>query len=220
MFVRLSFGNRLYPRYFCGQALDHGHVPRDAESRHLLTIGNDFWFLPLCRAMLFYRWGYGHMEAVQFLSLQSLFPYAGADFYSLPMGHRAHTVQPVLRTAVPYQHIRARGGLVTSLELGLETWKSHFVVESLPIILQCALALLGFALSWCLWEDNSSVSFVVVRFTYFGFLFYSPTVAASKQRGSGGTSFLPSSKPGKGPPGECRVGGRTSVTRQVCRTRV
>ena len=55
---------------------------------------------------------------------------------------------------------------------GIETWKFHFVMESLPLILQCALVLLGFALSRYLWEVNSSVSSVVIAFTGFGFIFY------------------------------------------------
>ena len=54
---------------------------------------------------------------------------------------------------------------------GTETWKFHLVMESLPLILQCALVLLGFALSRYLWEVNRSVSSVVIGFTSFGFLF-------------------------------------------------
>ena len=62
---------------------------------------------------------------------------------------------------------------------GIETWKFHLVMESLPVILQCALVLLGFALSRYLWEVNSSVSSVVIAFAGFGFLFYFSIVAAS-----------------------------------------
>ena len=62
---------------------------------------------------------------------------------------------------------------------GLEAWKFHIVMEFLPLILQCALALLGFALSRYLWEVNPSVSSVVIGFTCFVFLFYSFTVIAS-----------------------------------------
>ena len=62
---------------------------------------------------------------------------------------------------------------------GIETWKFHFVMESLPVILQCALVLLGFALSRYLWEVNSSVSSVVIAFAGFGFLFYFFIVTAS-----------------------------------------
>ena len=62
---------------------------------------------------------------------------------------------------------------------GIETWKFHLVMESLPLILQCALVLLGFALSRYLWEVNRSVSSVVIGFTSFGFLFYLLIMTAS-----------------------------------------
>ena len=55
---------------------------------------------------------------------------------------------------------------------GVEIWKFHIVMEALPLILQCALILLGSALSRYLWEVNRSVSSVVIGFTCFGFLFY------------------------------------------------
>ena len=54
---------------------------------------------------------------------------------------------------------------------GIETWKFDVVMESLPLILQCAPFLLGFGLSQYLWEVNRSVSSVVIWFTAFGFLF-------------------------------------------------
>lgn len=62
---------------------------------------------------------------------------------------------------------------------GLKTWKFHIVMGSLPLILQCALALLEFALSRYLWGINRSVSSVVIGFACFGFLFYSLIVMAS-----------------------------------------
>ena len=62
---------------------------------------------------------------------------------------------------------------------GIETWKFHIVMELLPLILQFALVLLGFALSRYLWEFNRSVSSVVIGFTCFGFLFYLLIVTAS-----------------------------------------
>ena len=62
---------------------------------------------------------------------------------------------------------------------GIETWKFHVVMESLPLILQCALVLLGFALSRYLWQVNRSVSSVVIGFTSFGFLFYLLIMTAS-----------------------------------------
>jgi len=62
---------------------------------------------------------------------------------------------------------------------GIETWKFHVVMESLPVILQCALILLGFALSRYLWEVNRSASSVVMGFTSFGLLFYLLITTAS-----------------------------------------
>ena len=62
---------------------------------------------------------------------------------------------------------------------GIETWKLHLVMESLPLILQCALLLLGFALSRYLWGVNRSVSSVVIGFASFGFLFYLSIVTVS-----------------------------------------
>jgi len=62
---------------------------------------------------------------------------------------------------------------------GIETWGFRVVMEALPLILQCALLLLGFALSRYLWEVNHSVSSVVIGFTSFGFLFYLSIVMGS-----------------------------------------
>ena len=45
-------------------------------------------------------------------------------------------------------------------------------MESLPLILQCALLLLGIALSRYLWEVSRSVSSVIIGFASFGLLFY------------------------------------------------
>ena len=55
---------------------------------------------------------------------------------------------------------------------GIENWKFHVVMELLPLILQGALVLIGFALSRYLWEVNRSVSSVVIGFACFGILFY------------------------------------------------
>ena len=62
---------------------------------------------------------------------------------------------------------------------GIETWKFYVVMEFLPLILQGALVLLGFALSRYLWELNRSASSVVIGFTCFGFLFYLLIATAS-----------------------------------------
>jgi len=48
----------------------------------------------------------------------------------------------------------------------------HVVMELLPLILQGALVLIGFALSQYLWEVNRSISSVVIGFACFGILFY------------------------------------------------
>ena len=55
---------------------------------------------------------------------------------------------------------------------GIITWHFNYVMESLPLILQVALLLLGCALSLYLWEINSTITFVVLGVTSFGVLFY------------------------------------------------
>ena len=62
---------------------------------------------------------------------------------------------------------------------GLRAWRFHTVMESLPLILQFALVLLGSALSRYLWEVNRSVSSTVIGFICFGFLFYVFIITAS-----------------------------------------
>ena len=46
------------------------------------------------------------------------------------------------------------------------------VLESLSLMLQVALLLLGFALSRYLWEIDTTIAFVVVGVTSFGVFFY------------------------------------------------
>ena len=55
---------------------------------------------------------------------------------------------------------------------GMATWRFHLVMESLPLMLQVALLLLGCALSKYLFTIDSLVAWVVVGFTAFGFIFY------------------------------------------------
>jgi len=55
---------------------------------------------------------------------------------------------------------------------GIVTWYFDHVMESLPLMLQAALLLLGCALSRNLWEINTTVASVVVGVTSFGVLFY------------------------------------------------
>ena len=55
---------------------------------------------------------------------------------------------------------------------GIVAWYFHHVMESLPLMLQIALLLLGCALSRYLWEINITVASVVLGVTAFGVLFY------------------------------------------------
>ena len=54
---------------------------------------------------------------------------------------------------------------------GVVNWYFDTVMESLPLMLQAALLLLGFALSRYLWEINMTVALVVLGFTSTGVLF-------------------------------------------------
>ena len=55
---------------------------------------------------------------------------------------------------------------------GMTTWYFHVLMESLPVMLQFALLLLGCALSRYLWDLQRTVSGVVVGITSLGVLFY------------------------------------------------
>ena len=55
---------------------------------------------------------------------------------------------------------------------GIDAWHFDSVMESLPLMLQAALLLLGCALSRYLWEVDKTIAFVVVGVTSFGVLFY------------------------------------------------
>jgi len=55
---------------------------------------------------------------------------------------------------------------------GIANWYFDYVMESLPLMLQGALLLLGCALSRYLWEYNTTVASVVIGVTSFGVLFY------------------------------------------------
>ena len=61
---------------------------------------------------------------------------------------------------------------------GLEKWRFHFFIESLPVMLQIALLLLACGLSRYTWSVNTSVGRVVISFTVLGFLFYIGIVIA------------------------------------------
>jgi hypothetical protein len=77
------------------------------------------------------------------------------------------------------RYLRNRGGSAADKsrdrqrELdGLETWHFHLVIESLPVMLQFALLLLGCALSRYLWTISHPVAGVVVAATILGVTSY------------------------------------------------
>ena len=55
---------------------------------------------------------------------------------------------------------------------GIITWYFDHVMESLPLMLQAALLLLGCALSRYLWEINTAVASVLIGVTSLGMIFY------------------------------------------------
>lgn len=55
---------------------------------------------------------------------------------------------------------------------GIVRWYFHHVMESLPLMLQFALLLLGSALSCFLWEIDPTIASVTISVTSFGVLFY------------------------------------------------
>jgi len=61
---------------------------------------------------------------------------------------------------------------------GIIAWYFDHVMESLPVMLQIALLLLGCALSHYLWEISTTVAFVILSVTSFGVLFYFSIVVA------------------------------------------
>jgi hypothetical protein len=62
---------------------------------------------------------------------------------------------------------------------GMVTWKFALVMECLPLMLQAALLLLGYALSDYLFFINKVVASVLIGFTSFGLLFYFLIVSAA-----------------------------------------
>ena len=61
---------------------------------------------------------------------------------------------------------------------GLEKWPLHFFVESLPVMLQVALLLLGCGLCRHMWSINTSVAYTLITLTGFGVLFYLAIIIA------------------------------------------
>ena len=62
---------------------------------------------------------------------------------------------------------------------GMNTWGFNFVMESLPLMLQAALILLGYALSNYLFTIDKTVAAVIIGFTSFGLLFYGAIAVAA-----------------------------------------
>jgi hypothetical protein len=67
---------------------------------------------------------------------------------------------------------------------GIITWYFDYVMESLPLMLQFALLLLGCALSRYLWEIDATVACVVVGVTALGVIFYAFVIVAGTISGS------------------------------------
>lgn len=65
---------------------------------------------------------------------------------------------------------------------GMVSWKFDLVMESLPLMLQSALLLLGYALSRYLWTINLTVASVVIGITCIGLAFYVFIVIAATIR--------------------------------------
>ena len=61
---------------------------------------------------------------------------------------------------------------------GIVSWYFDYVMESLPVMLQFALLLLGCALSLYLWGIDMTVALVVLGITSFGVIFYACIVVA------------------------------------------
>ena len=61
---------------------------------------------------------------------------------------------------------------------GIITWYFDHVMESLPLMLQFALLLLGCALSRYIWGINTAIALVVLSVTLFGVIFYTFIVVA------------------------------------------
>jgi len=62
---------------------------------------------------------------------------------------------------------------------GMVTWRFNLVMECLPLMLQAALFLLGYALSEYLYFINKTIASIAIGFTTFGLLFYLLIVSAA-----------------------------------------
>ena len=84
-----------------------------------------------------------------------------------------------------YSRVEMRGSVIDRSRYrqrkmnGMVTWHFDLVMECLPLMLQAALLLLGYALSVYLFTINNKIAAVVVAFTGFGLLFYILIVSAA-----------------------------------------
>lgn len=84
-----------------------------------------------------------------------------------------------------YSRVDMRGSLIDRSRdrqrkmNGMATWHFDFVMEALPLLLQFALLLLGYALSTYLFTIDNIIAWVVSAFTASGFLFYVILVIAA-----------------------------------------
>ena len=77
------------------------------------------------------------------------------------------------------RYVRNRGGSAADKSHdrqrkldGLKEWRFYLVIESLPMLLQLALLLLGCALSLYLWTISRTVAGIILTFTLFGVTLY------------------------------------------------
>ena len=81
------------------------------------------------------------------------------------------TVQSLLYASLATSLFAAFLAMLGKLD-GFEKWHFHLVIESLPVILQLALLLLGCALSRYLWTIGRTVAGVIIAITLFGVTSY------------------------------------------------
>ena len=84
-----------------------------------------------------------------------------------------------------YSRVEMRGSIIDRSRdrqrkmNGMVTWRFDLVMECLPLMLQAALLLLGYALSTYLFTLDNKIAGVTVAFTGFGLLFYLLIVSAA-----------------------------------------
>lgn len=83
-----------------------------------------------------------------------------------------------------YERVGTRGSVIERARErqirtdGMSTWNFHLVMESLSVMLQMSVLLLGYALSQYLWTIDKTVADVIIGVTSFGVIFYAFIVIA------------------------------------------